>query len=73
MIDHNSLSSEGNAHRDVVVRVPVRLYESKGTIFELCDGGQPYQRMAIRWEHLESIEGMDTQPPQFHRRLEDKQ
>ena len=63
MIDHNSLSSERNARREAVVRLPVRLYESKGTIFELYDGGRPYQRMAIRWEHLESIEGMDTHPP----------
>jgi hypothetical protein len=72
MIDHNSLSPEQNknACRDFVVRLPVRLYESRGTIFELYDGGQ---QTAIRWEHLESIEGMDTQPPQFHRRLEDKQ
>jgi hypothetical protein len=75
MIDHNSLFSEQNknARRDFVVRLPVRLYHSNGTIFELYDGGQPYQQMAIRWEHLESIEGMDTQLPQFHRRLEDKQ
>ena len=69
MIDHNTLSSErsgsSSARRDFVVRGPVRLYESRGTIFELYDGGQPYQPMAIRWEHLESIEGMDTQTPQF--------
>ena len=59
-------------HRDFVARVPVRLYESNGTIFELYDGGRPYQQMAIRWEHLESIEGMESRPPEFHRRLEDK-
>ena len=73
MINHNSLSPERNARRDLLVRVPVRLYKSKGTIFELYDGGQTYQPMAIRWKHLESIEGMDTQPPQFHCRLEDEQ
>jgi hypothetical protein len=77
MIDHNSLSSErnnnNNARRKPFVRLPVRIYASHGTIFELYDGGRPYQPMAIRWEHLESIEGMDTQPPQFHRRQEDKQ
>jgi hypothetical protein len=72
MIDHNSLSSERNARPDSVLRVPVRLYQSKGTIFELYDGGQPSQAMVVRWEHLESIEGMDSQPPEFHRRLEDK-
>ena len=73
MIDQNSLSPERKSRREAVVRLPVRLYHSNGTIFELYDGGQPYQQMTIRWEHLESIEGMDTQPPQFHRRLEDKQ
>ena len=39
-------------HRDFVAGVPVRLYESNGTIFELYGGGQPYQPMVIRWEHL---------------------
>ena len=77
MIDHNSLSSEPNNNNNTrgnfVVRVPVRLYESRGTIFELYDGGQPYQPKIIRWEHLESIEGMDSEPPHFHRRLEEKQ
>ena len=75
MIDHNSLSSEqdDDTCREPVVRLPVRIYESRGTIFELYQGGQAYQPMTIRWEHLESIEGMDTQPPQFHRRLEEKQ
>ena len=72
MIDHNSLSSERNARRDSVVRLPVRLYESNGTIFELYDGGRPYQQLVIRWERLESLEGMESQPPEFHRRLEDK-
>ena len=72
MIDHNSLPSERSVQR-LVIGLPVKLYQSNGTIFELYDGGQPYQLIAIRWERLESIEGMDTQPPQFHRRLEDKQ
>lgn len=58
--------------RNFVVRTPVRLYESNGMIFELYDGGHPYQHMAIRWEHVESIEGMESQPPEFHRRREEK-
>jgi len=70
MINHNSLSSERNALCQPVVGLPVRLYESNGTIFELYDGGRPYQPMAIRWKHLESIEGVNSQPPEFHRRLE---
>ena len=66
-----SLQNETACH-DFVSRVPVRLYESNGTIFELYDGGRPYQQMVIRWKHLESIEGMESQAPEFHRRLEDK-
>jgi hypothetical protein len=31
------------------------------------------EAQAIRWEHLESIEGMVKQPPHFHRRQENKQ
>lgn len=71
MLTTASLQNE-TPHRDFVARVPVRLYESNGTIFELYDGGRPYQRITIRWERLESIEGMESQPPEFRRRLEDK-
>ena len=73
MIDHNSLSSERSAQRRLVVGLPVRLYESRGIIFELYDGGLPHRPMAIRWERLQSIEGMHSEPPELHRRLEDKQ
>jgi hypothetical protein len=73
VIDQNSLSPERKACREAVVRLPVRLYESKGAIFELYDGGQPHRPTTIRWQRIESIEGMDSQPPEFHRRLEDKQ
>ena len=67
-----SLQNE-TPHRGFAAGVLVRLYESNGTIFELYDGGRPYQQMAIRWEHPESMEGMESQPPAFRRRLEDKQ
>jgi len=75
MIDHNSLSPERQqqARREAVFRLPVRVYESQGVIFELYDGGQPHRPTAIGWERLESIEGMDSEPPELHRRLEDKQ
>jgi hypothetical protein len=71
MVTTSSFQNE-TPHQDFVARVPLRLYESNGTIFELYDGGRPYQQMAIRWTHLESIEGMESQAPEFHRRLEDK-
>jgi hypothetical protein len=74
MIDHNSLPSERKQPcRDAVGRLPVRLYESKGVIFELYDGGQPQRPTAIRWQRVESIEGMASEPPELHRRLEDEQ
>ena len=75
MIDQNSLSPERQqqARGEAVVQLPVRLYESKGVIFELYDGGQPQRPMAIRWQRLESIEGVDSERPELHRRLEDKQ
>ena len=40
-------------------------------IFELCHGGQPFHPVLIPWEHLESLEGMKSNPPQIHRSLED--
>ena len=71
MVTTSSFQNE-TPYQYFVARVPVRLYESNGTIFELYDGGRPYQQMAIRWKHLESIEGIESQPPEFHRRLEEK-
>jgi hypothetical protein len=74
MIDHNSLSSERQQARgEAVVQRPARLYHSRGVIFELYDGGQPPRPTVIRWERVESIEGMDSEPPELHRSLEDKQ
>ena len=75
MIDHNPLSParSSSAQRPLVVGLPVRIYHSRGVIFELYDGGQPHRPTAIRWERIESIENMDSEPPELHRRLEDKQ
>src|SRR5215472_16565670 len=70
MINHNSLSSERSARRRLVVGLPVKIYQSNGTIFELYDGGQPQQPTPIRWQRLESIEGIASEPPELHRRLE---
>ncbi len=38
-----------------VIPFPVALYESNGLLFELYDGGQPYQPMVIRWERLQPV------------------
>ena len=70
MTDHNSLPSERSARRQL--GLPVKIYQSNGMIFELYDGGQPQQPTAIQWQRLESIEGIASEPPELHRRLEDK-
>lgn len=38
-----------------VMPLPIALYESDGLIFELYDGGQPCQPVAIRWERLKPV------------------
>ncbi len=38
-----------------VIPLPIALYESKGLIFELYQGGQPSQAVAIRWERLKAV------------------
>jgi len=38
-----------------VIPLPIALYESNGLLFELYDGGQPYQPMVIRWERLQPL------------------
>jgi hypothetical protein len=38
-----------------VIPFPVALYESNGLLFELYDGGQPYQPAVIRWERLKPV------------------
>jgi hypothetical protein len=73
MIDHNSLSPERSAWRQLALGLPVKIYQSNGTIFELYDGGQPQRPTAIRWQRLESIEGIASEAPELHRRLEDEQ
>ena len=38
-----------------VIPLPIALYESNGLLFELYDGGHPYQPMVIRWERLQPV------------------
>ena len=38
-----------------VIPLPIALYESNGLIFELYEGGQPYQPMVILWERLQPV------------------
>ena len=38
-----------------VIPLPIALYESNGRIFELYNGGQPYQPIVIRWERLKPV------------------
>lgn len=70
MTDQGSLTAELNANCRPIDPLPVKIYRSNGVIFELYDGGQPYRPVTIRWEHLESLEGVESRP-EFYRRLED--
>ena len=38
-----------------VIPLPIALYESNGLLFELYDGGQPFQPTVIRWERLKPV------------------
>ena len=38
-----------------VIPLPIALYESNELLFELYDGGQPYQPIVIRWERLQPV------------------
>jgi len=38
-----------------VIALPIALYESNGLIYELYQGGQPYQPVVIRWERLTTV------------------
>lgn len=40
----------------LVIPLPVALYSSNGLLFELYEGGQPYQRHQIVWERVRTIE-----------------
>ena len=40
----------------LVIPLPVALYSSKGLLFELYEGGQPYRRHQIVWERVRTIE-----------------
>lgn len=38
-----------------VIPLPIALYESNGLLFELYDGGQPYQPIVIRWKRVQPV------------------
>jgi len=38
-----------------VIPLPIALYESKGLLFELYEGGQPRRHHHIVWERLKPI------------------
>jgi len=38
-----------------VTPLPIALYESNGLLFELYDGGQPFEPTVIRWERLKPV------------------
>ena len=38
-----------------VIALPIALYELNGVIYQLYQGGQPYQPMVIRWQRLKTM------------------
>jgi hypothetical protein len=44
----------------LVIPLPIALYSSKGVLFELYEGGQPYRRHHIVWEKLRTTEEQAT-------------
>ena len=38
-----------------VMALPIALYETNGLIYELHQGGQPYQPVVIRWARLKTV------------------
>lgn len=58
-----SLPAQSKCPTSRVFPLPVALYESNGLLFELFDGGQPYQAMVIRWERLQPVIRKDDIDP----------
>ena len=38
-----------------IIPLPLALYESNGVIFELYQGGRPFETRVIRWERLKTF------------------
>jgi len=55
-----------------VIPLPIALYESNGLLFELYDGGQPYQPIVIRWERLQPVirkDAIETDEKEWSRKI----
>lgn len=50
-----SLSTPSECPAVRVIPFPIALYESNGLLFELYEGGQPYQPPVIRWQRLRPV------------------
>jgi len=55
MNSDESVGSSASVISGHAVPFPIALYESKGLIFELYQGGQTYQTPVIRWQHLKTV------------------
>ena len=47
----------------LVIPLPIALYSSKGLLFELYDGGQPYRRHHIVWKRLKTTKEKSSTGP----------
>ena len=66
MENEKSVTSSSDASSAPLIPLSIALYESNGLIFELYQGGQPYQPVVIRWERLKPVtavrkDGFDSQ------------
>jgi hypothetical protein len=55
MEEERSFVCVRNDSPDSRTALPIALYESNGLIFELYQGDQPQQPVAIRWERLKTV------------------
>jgi hypothetical protein len=55
MRNEGPMSGSANVAPAHVIALPIALYESNGLIYELYQGGQPYQAVVIRWERLKTV------------------
>jgi len=55
MADEKSSATVQAAYPRPCCSLPIRLYDIDGLLFELYEGGQPYQRHCIIWDRLRTV------------------
>lgn len=60
MANEESSPAKESVGRKPCCPLPIALYDSDGILFELYEGGQPYQRHYICWQRLKPV--TETRP-----------